>query len=56
MKEKLKLRGWVKTTIVIILLYLIFISYLLIASNRIEDLDNKGDTRNDSIVLVRESE
>ena len=53
MKQKLKLKGWVKTTLVIAFIYLLFIAYLMLASNRIEDLDNYGDTENTSIVLVK---
>ena len=54
MKEKLKLKGWVKTGLIIGVIYLLFIAYLMLASNRVEDLDNYGDTQNSSIVLVKE--
>lgn len=55
MKKKIKLKSWVKTTLIIVMIYLLFIAYLIFASNRIEDLDNNGDTKNSSIVLVKES-
>ena len=55
MKEKLKLKGWVKTGLIIGVIYLLFIAYLMLASNRVEDLDNYGDTKNSSIVLVKGS-
>lgn len=56
LKQKLKLKGWVKTGLIIGVIYLLFIAYLMLASNRVEDLDNYGDTKNSSIVLVKESE
>ena len=56
LKQKLKLKGWVKTGLIIGVIYLLFIAYLMFASNRIEELDNKGDTKNDSIVLVNRGE
>lgn len=56
MKERLKLKGWVKTGLIIVFIYLLFIAYLMLASNRVEDLDNYGDTQNSSIVLVKGGE
>ena len=52
MKERLKLKSWIKTALVITFIYLLFMGYLLLVSNRVEDLNNKEDNSNGSIVLV----
>ena len=40
MKEKLKLRTWVKVVIVYIIIESLLIGFLLVANKRVEDLDN----------------
>ena len=49
MKEKLHLRGWVKTLLVIVVLELILVSYLFLYSDRItniEEHEKKDDIAN----------
>lgn len=40
MKEKLKLRTWVKVVIVYIIIESLLIGFLLVANKRVEDLDH----------------
>lgn len=53
MKKRYKLRSWLKTLLLLILLEIILISYLLIQVTRIEQIENTGRTENISVNLWR---
>lgn len=49
-KKKLKLRSWVKTTIVITILLMVVVMFINVASSRVEKIEN-GE-----LIVVSESE
>ena len=56
MKEKLRLKGWVKTLLIILFIYLVFVAYICFVSNRVQNLNENSYTKsghNNSIVLVK---
>ena len=53
MKKVYHLRSWVKTLIIIIILYGLFVSYLFACSERITQIENNKDTTNVSVSLWR---
>ena len=53
MKKRYKLRGWVKTLLILILLESILICYLLLQSTRIQQIEDTGRTENISVNLWR---
>jgi len=53
MKKRYKLRSWVKTLLLLILLEIILISYLLLQSTRIQTIEETGRTENISVNLWR---